>query len=175
MLCIRYSTGCVAFLVMAIFSLIKGSSVPGPASDIEQGLSRLYDDLVASQDEAVTPAPDSLRESLFQRIDNEPARVSTDENGLITATNPAFSRLCGYSFQEIRGKKPGTFLHGPLTEPEVVDQIRQALASRQPIQIELTNYHKDGSPYRVRISIVPRYREGRFDGFDAEERRVAQE
>lgn len=160
---------------MAIFSLITNASGSGPSSDLEDGLSRLFDDLVASPDEAITPAPGSLRDALFQRIDSEPARVRTDENGLITATNPAFSRLCGYSFQEIRGKKPGTFLHGPLTEADVVDKIRQALAIREPIRVELTNYHKDGSPYRVQISILPRYNEGRFVGFDAEERKLDQQ
>lgn len=158
---------------MALFSLVSNDSTNEAASDFDDGLARLFDDLVAAPDESDSPASDSLKVALFERIENEPARVRTDENGLITETNPAFSRLCGYSFQEIRGRKPGTFLHGPLTESDVVDQIRQALSSKEPIRIELTNYHKDGSPYRVGISISPRYLDGRFVGYDAEERQLS--
>ena len=41
------------------------------------------------------------------RLEAEPARVFTDEEGGIIAINPAFSNLCGYTFGEIKGKKPG--------------------------------------------------------------------
>ena len=158
---------------MSLFSLVSNESSHCSAPQLDGGLSKLFDDLAAEPDESIPEAPHSLKEALFSRIDQEPARVRTDENGLITATNPAFSRLCGYSYSEIRGKKPGSFLHGPLTESDVVDEIRQALAAREPVRVELTNYHKDGSPYRVQIFISPRYIEGQFVGYDAEERKLS--
>lgn len=141
---------------------------PNKSSD-KKGLDRLFDDLMTESTLSCHPAPTSLLEKVLQRIASEPARVWTDPDGLITAVNPAFSQLCGYSFHEIQGRKPGSFLHGPLTEQNVVKKIRSSLATRSPIDAVLTNYHKDGSPYKVKISIRPVYLKGKLQGFSAEE------
>lgn len=119
------------------------------------------------------PAPATLRDRLAARIDQEPAHVATDPEGRIIAINPAFSGLCGFSFAEIRGKKPGTFLQGPETDPAAVDTIRQAVGNQASCTVELVNYHKDGSPYRVRIEVQPvRDAGGRLTGFAATETKL---
>jgi len=119
------------------------------------------------------PAPAALQARLAARIDQEPAHVSTDSEGRITAINPAFSGLCGFSFSEICGKKPGAFLQGPESDPSAVDTIRQAVRNQEPCIVELVNYHKDGSPYRVCIEVQPvRDTVGRLTGFAATETRL---
>lgn len=136
--------------------------------------SRLMADLdLVSPDDHAAP-PESLRQRLFHRIESEPARVETDAEGNITAINPAFSALCGYSFPEIRGRKPGSFLQGPETDPSEVSKVREALAGARTVAVELVNYHKDGSPYRVKIWIEPRVdpATGLLRGFGAIERLV---
>lgn len=126
------------------------------------------DYLLASSPRRTAPA--ALHDRLAARIDQEPAHVSTDPEGRITAINPAFSGLCGFSFAEIRGKKPGTFLQGPETDPSAVDTIRQAVRNQEPCIVELVNYHKDGSRYWVRIEVQPvRDAVGRLTGFAATE------
>lgn len=117
-----------------------------------------------------TPAPKRLKSTLMQRIAAEPARVETDAEGRLVAINPAFSGLCGYSFAEVAGKKPGSFLQGSGTDPEAVASLRAAVAAGAPCSVELVNYHKDGHPYRVRILLEPvRNRRGSLTGFRAEE------
>jgi PAS domain S-box-containing protein len=119
----------------------------------DPGTDRLIDALRSVVEDESAPA--SLHSRVFDRIDIEPARVETDVSGRITAINPAFSKLCGYGFAEIQGRRPGSFLQGPETEESEVLRIRQAIRAGLPVDSELTNYHKDGSPYRVRIVISP--------------------
>jgi PAS domain S-box-containing protein len=117
--------------------------------------------------------PAQLLGDVLARIQNEPGRVVTDARGRITAINPAFSALCGYTFEEVRGKKPGDFLQGPGTESEGVEKIRTALRTRKPCMVDLINYHKDGSTYRVRIELKPFFKtNGALAGFRAAEWRI---
>ena len=118
-------------------------------------------------------APGSLMDLVLARIDSAPARVTTDREGCITSINPTFSRLCGFSFHEIRGRKPGSFLQGEETNPVDVELIRQAVRCGNPCVTELVNYHKDGTRYRVRIEMRPlRDGAGKIFGFEATETKL---
>jgi len=92
---------------------------------------------------------------VLTRIEAEPARVYTDESGGIIAINPAFSYLCGYTFDEVKGKKPGAFLQGPVTTQESLAPLRAAIQTRTSCMTEVLNYHKDQSIYRVQIELHP--------------------
>ncbi len=72
----------------------------------------------------------------------------------IVYVNKAFTRMTGYSSQEVLGQTP-RLLQGPGTEREPRDKIRAALEKWQPVQVELLNYQKDGTPFWVELSIVP--------------------
>lgn len=125
---------------------------------------------------AVSPrreAPESLFSAVMSRIESEPPRVRTDASGHVVEINPAFSGLCGYSFQEIKGRKPGSLLQGPDTEPECIEIIRDAVRRGVPCTTEMLNYHKDGSRYRVLIRIEPlRDASGELTGFQATETKL---
>lgn len=100
--------------------------------------------------------------------------VIADIQGRVTWMNPAFTRLCGYTLDEMQGQKPGHLLQGPDSDPEAVALLRQAVAQRTPITVELVNYHKNGSPYVVSISLTPlRNRAGKPTGFMAVEREIS--
>lgn len=102
------------------------------------------------------------------------AIVLCDPEGRVTWANPAFTRLCGYALDELRGQKPGWLLHGPETDPHAVTLIRQAIRRREPLTIELVNYRKDGVAYVVSIALTPlRDRAGRLTGFMAVERETS--
>lgn len=114
-----------------------------------------------------------ILEKIRLRLDSEPARVVTDPEGCITEINPAFTELCGHSFLDLKGKKPGSMLQGPESCPKSVAQLRRAIRRRESVCTELVNYHKDRSPYRVRINLRPLFApDGTLKGFEAEERKI---
>jgi PAS domain S-box-containing protein len=114
-----------------------------------------------------------MKDNILRRIAAEPARVETDADGGITAVNPAFTALCGYRFEEIRGRKPGSFLQGAQTDPASVARLRQAVREGTFCEEELVNYHKDGTAYHVRISVEAiRDASGVITGYRAIEREL---
>jgi PAS domain S-box-containing protein len=112
--------------------------------------------------------PTHLKARVLERISAEPARVETDPQGELVAMNPAFTVLCGYTFQEIAGRKPGNVLQGPDSEPEAVQALREAVRNGTACETSLVNYHKDGHAYRVHIKMEPiRDEDGVLTGFRA--------
>lgn len=81
--------------------------------------------------------------------------VITDPEGHIEYINSGFSKLTGYSFEEVRGRKPGDVLQGPHTDPATVQRIRDNLRSRKPFYEEILNYTKAGEPYWISLAINP--------------------
>jgi PAS domain S-box-containing protein len=119
------------------------------------------------------PMEDRILHNTLTRIDAEPARVRTDAQGRVTAINPAFSALCGFRFEEIQGLKPGSLLQGRDTTTESILVIREAIRECVPCSLEMVNYHKDKSPYRVNIQITPLFKgNGELEGFEAIERKL---
>lgn len=95
------------------------------------------------------------------------AVIISDADGLIEYVNNGFYRLTGWSLEEVRGKKPGSFLQGEETDPRTVDVIRQKLKNRDAFYDEILNYRKDGSPYWTSLSINPVFSEGQLTNFIA--------
>jgi len=72
----------------------------------------------------------------------------------ITYVNPAFTTVTGYEPEEAIGKTP-RLLHGPDTEPWVLERMREQLSREEPFEGEAINYRKDGTPYVNRWSVAP--------------------
>ncbi|WP_374351784.1 PAS domain S-box protein [Chitinimonas sp.] len=81
--------------------------------------------------------------------------VITDANGLIEYVNNGFERLTGYTLPEVRGKKPGAVLQGPLTDAATVRRVSEKLRSQQPFYEEILNYSKAGQMYWISLAINP--------------------
>lgn len=81
--------------------------------------------------------------------------VITGTDGLVQWVNSAFIEMCGYSLDELRGKKLGPILQGAKTDKVVAERMRQAVHAHQPCVERIVNYRKDGSPYWVEIAITP--------------------
>lgn len=107
--------------------------------------------------------------------------IITDAAGRTQWVNDAFSRVTGYSLEELRGRTPGSVLQGPDTDPAAVAEMRAAIRSGEEFCVSIVNYSKDGNPYWIEIKASPiRAADGTLGGFIAVEsditgRRVAEE
>ncbi|MCG5531383.1 EAL domain-containing protein [Halorhodospira halochloris] len=72
----------------------------------------------------------------------------------IIYVNNAFTRLTGYTADEVIGATP-RLLQGPATDREMLDRLKEALKAGQYFKAETWNYRKDGTPYRIQWSIAP--------------------
>ncbi len=83
--------------------------------------------------------------------------VITDAQGLVIWANAGFTRLSGYTFADLAGRKPGAILQGADTDPATITAVHKALTAGDSITTELVNYHKDGHPYWISMAITPIY------------------
>lgn len=81
--------------------------------------------------------------------------IITGTDGTFEYVNPGFTRLFGWTFDEVRGKTPGQVLQGPLTNPETVRRMGQCIAAGQPFYEEVVNYSKNGAPFWISLAINP--------------------
>ena len=123
-------------------------------SKVESGGSIIYTAFVEDVTEAVAQRERFKVLSLVaDETDN--SVIITDANELIEYVNPGFERMTGFSFDEVKGKKPGRVLQGQHTDSDTVQRIRDKIAAREPFYDEILNYTKDGEPYWISLSINP--------------------
>ncbi len=72
----------------------------------------------------------------------------------IVEANDAFVVLTGYTRNEIIGRNC-RFLAGRGTEPEAQSVLRRAVLEGKPAMVEITNYRKDGTPFRNAVMLAP--------------------
>ncbi len=81
--------------------------------------------------------------------------VMSGPDGLVQWVNPAFTAMCGYTLDELRGKKLGPILQGAQTDRETAERMRLAVREYRPCRETILNYHKNGTPYWVEVAITP--------------------
>jgi PAS domain S-box-containing protein len=105
--------------------------------------------------------PPGLKARIVRLLPNHPQHstpegmVMSGPDGLVQWVNPAFSAMCGYSLDELRGKNLGPILQGVQTDRETAERMRQAVHQYQPCRETILNYHKTGTPYWVEVAITP--------------------
>ncbi|MFC5682486.1 PAS domain S-box protein [Flavobacterium sp. MAHUQ-51] len=77
--------------------------------------------------------------------------IISDSEGRIEWVNSSFTIMTGYSKHELIGKKPGSFLQGPDTNPDTIQYLRNQIANGLPFNCEIVNYSKSGNKYWVSI------------------------
>jgi PAS domain S-box-containing protein len=96
------------------------------------------------------PFAAAVRATRMAMIVTDPRR---EDNGIVFV-NDAFLRLTGYERDEIMGRNC-RFLQGPDSDPNSIQQIREAVAGRRDIAIDLLNYRKDGTSFWNALYISP--------------------
>lgn len=112
-------------------------------------------EVAASQPDLFLEDSQSLKQSQSDSLSN----VTLNSNPYppyhrIVYTNPAFTEMTGYSAAEVFHQTP-RFLQGQHTDRQALFQLRSALQSGQPTQLEFINYRKDRSQFWADLSMVP--------------------
>jgi PAS domain S-box-containing protein len=81
--------------------------------------------------------------------------IITDALARIEWVNEGFTRITGYTLQEVVGMKPGRLLQGPGTDLLTVKRISDKLKNKESFTEELLNYHKDGHSYWLQLNVTP--------------------
>ncbi|MFC6999133.1 PAS domain-containing sensor histidine kinase [Rufibacter roseus] len=79
----------------------------------------------------------------------------TDDMARIEWVNEGFTRVTGYTLEEVVGCRPGDFLAGPATSSDKVNSIREKLALDKPFVQEVQNRNKAGEIYWSKLDVTP--------------------
>jgi PAS domain S-box-containing protein len=80
--------------------------------------------------------------------------IITDHQEKIEWVNEGFTKVTGYSLNEVIGKTP-KFMQGPETDRTALDIIHQHIQAKEPVSQEILNYTKDGRKFWVKVNINP--------------------
>jgi PAS domain S-box-containing protein len=83
------------------------------------------------------------------------AVIFATHTGKIDWVNEAFTRITGYTLDEIKGKTPGDFLQGEDTDPQTVALLEKAIQNKKAIEVDIVNYSKSHQKYWVKLQIQP--------------------
>ncbi|QLE52415.1 PAS domain S-box protein [Nostoc sp. C057] len=72
----------------------------------------------------------------------------------IIYVNEAFTRITGYTLEEVLGKTP-RILQGAKTSRAELDKVWTALSRWETVTVQVINYRKDGSEFWNEFSVVP--------------------
>ncbi|GAB3537179.1 hypothetical protein GCM10027443_29530 [Pontibacter brevis] len=81
--------------------------------------------------------------------------IITDRARRIEWVNEGFTRLTGYSLDEVVGKVPSEFLHGPKTETSAFENLKDRMESGKPVSFEILNYRKSGEELWLSVQVNP--------------------
>jgi len=85
--------------------------------------------------------------------------IISDDEGKIEWVNDAFIKTTGYTLNEVKGKKPGSFLQGNDTSSDTIKQIRDSINKKEKVETTIINYNKKGESYYNQLSITPVFNE----------------
>jgi PAS domain S-box-containing protein len=101
-------------------------------------------------DKSTDPFVSAVRATRMPMIVTNPR---LPDNPVVFA-NDAFIRLTGYRREEILGRNC-RFLQGPESDRAAIRRIHDAIAAREPIEIDIRNHRKDGTTFWNRLLIAP--------------------
>jgi PAS domain S-box-containing protein len=102
------------------------------------------------EDNGPDPFSSAVRATRMPMLITDPSKPDNP----IVFVNAAFSKLTGFDHDEILGRNC-RFLQGPLTDRGEVGRLREAIMARDPIELELLNYRKDGTTFWNRLLVSP--------------------
>lgn len=81
--------------------------------------------------------------------------IITNSKGVVEWVNDGFTRMMGFAYDEVIGKKTSVLMHGEETNHQTVLLINQKLAVGKSCNEEIIKYKKDGSKIWLQENITP--------------------
>jgi len=81
--------------------------------------------------------------------------IICDAERKITWVNEGFTRISGYTLEEVIGKNPASILQSELTDPRTIEEMRASFRKNEPIHCEILNRSKSQKDYWADMDIVP--------------------
>ena len=92
----------------------------------------------------------------------------------IVYVNPGFTRMTGWTANEVIGRSP-RILQGAATDLAVVADVRERLKKGQTVSASVINYRKGGEPFQIEWTIAPIHDDaGRVTHYVAVQRDITQ-
>ena len=83
------------------------------------------------------------------------AVVITDPEGNVEWVNEGFSKMTGYTFEEVLGRNPGELLDGVETNEDTIVAIRTLIKDGKAGSEDIIGYNKQGQKYWVNVGLTP--------------------
>ncbi|MCP5529980.1 MAG: PAS domain S-box protein [Opitutaceae bacterium] len=94
------------------------------------------------------------------------AVILMDPDWKVQWTNDSYTRLFGYTLDETKGRRPGDFLFGAETRPDIRRAIDEACENDRIFQDKVLMYRKDGAKVWMRLEVQTlRDDQGRVTGY----------
>ncbi len=109
---------------------------------------------VLAEKEAQAQREEAERLALVAKYTDN-AVVITDHEVRIEWVNDGFTRLTGFTLDEVRGKVPGEVLQGVNTDQSTVEFMTERISRKQGFDVEIVNYSKAGKEYWLAMEVRP--------------------
>ncbi|HDY86962.1 MAG TPA: PAS domain-containing protein, partial [bacterium] len=119
-------------------------------------IKRMQKSIVLSDDRG-QPGKDGLELetlSLVARKTDNYVMIS-DKDDRIEWVNEGFTRLTGYTPEEVIGKNPAEILRGEFTDTEDAVRVDKKAKEKKPYSAEILNYNKKGDPIWMFFNVTP--------------------
>jgi len=139
------------FLITGILSLLL---ISAQCNTLEGNKNIVIRRITESRNELAEKNKE-LRKLSIVASKTENAVTITDNKGITEWVNDGFTRLTGYTYEEVVGKNPGDLLYGENTSRQTIAEMNDKLTEKQSYSGELLKYRKDGSTLWMAVSITP--------------------
>ena len=102
--------------------------------------------------------------------------IISDSHGHVEWVNEAFTKISGYTLEEVKGRKPKEFLQGDKSDDVSRKKLSEALWNKDDVEMTIVNYDKLGRPYYNQLEIISVFDEqGQHVNFIALQKDITQE
>ena len=105
-------------------------------------------------------AMEEIEKLSYVASNTDNAVMITDAIQNIEWVNKSFTRMTGYTLEDVKGRRSG-FLRGPETDPAMVAWMNSRVNGGESFSGELINYTKTGKKYWLKLNIAPVFNEER--------------
>jgi len=133
------------------------STVAQAGSTVEQTAGAACESLrIAVSDLSDCRHANELIQQLSQAVEQSGESIFiTDPHGVISYTNPAFTRLTGYTVEEATGKTPGDLLKSGQQSAAFYKDMWGSISAGKIWHAKLVDKRKDGSLFPAMLTISP--------------------